>query len=159
MQERYRPTSPTVVASWVPSAGATDGPLASASPAASGALGEGCWATISLRAFHEQPEPEGIPEVFRPVEPRSVGGDVVVIEQGRRPADKRKVVLREAPQGGQRFGGGGAVSIRAPQSIEQPTPGEPGLLASPRAAQPSPGNPQRATPPAAVRLRQQAHEI
>src|ERR1700730_18769762 len=106
MHERYRRTSRAGAAWQLSAARVAESPLSSASPTAGGALGEGCRATIPARVFQVQPEPERIPEVFRPVEPRSSGSEVVVIEQGRRPADAGETVLCEARQDGESLGGG-----------------------------------------------------
>src|SRR5438445_1059585 len=150
MHERYRRTSAAVLVGKRISAWSAKPPGATRSPITSAVLRAGCCVTASACVLDVQPEPKCIPEVFRPVEARSACGEVVVIEQRGRLADKREVVLGETVQDSERLGGRGARAIGAQQS----SCGEPDPLATHRRAQSRLGKVQRTAGPAKVGLPQ-----
>src|SRR5205807_8632270 len=96
MHARYRRTGPPAAAPRAAPGGA----------AASRALRASRIRTLPSRVFPVEPEPQRIPEVFRPVEARRVAAEVVVIQQRRSPAEQREIVFRESPQECERLGGG-----------------------------------------------------
>src|SRR4029077_39963 len=78
---------------------------------------------LPLTVGEVEPQPQRIPEILRPVEPRNRGGEIVVIGQGRRPPHGGEVVGCQGLEQGERPGGPGG-------------PGRPGGTRGPRGPPP-----------------------
>src|SRR5437016_2179729 len=92
------------------------------------------------RIFHVKPEPKRIPEVLRPVEASSSGGEIVVLQQGWVPVDEGETIACKSLKEIERLGVGREGTIDSPQPLELLDRLDPDLLTGHWSAQPQLGN-------------------